>query len=125
LIAALQQRSGYRKQFDPNQPRDSCGRWCLGLGSQRLYSPDRSRFHEYIISHNLVCRPELRCSETEAKDQLLRFAFPGQDPGEPVMDNGTYGVKFPDTDISVGKIIASISPDGLLVQNVTKEGHIF
>ena len=74
---------------------------------------------------NLVCSAELACTPQEIADQLARFSVPGQDPAAPAVNNGTYFVTDPRTDLPGGWVTTNISPDGLTVTNTTQRAHVF
>jgi hypothetical protein len=89
------------------------------------YSPDKSGWHDYTAGPNLVCSAELACTPQEIADQLARFSVPGQDPAAPAVNNGTYFVTDPRTDLPGGWVTTNISPDGLTVTNTTQRAHVF
>jgi len=104
------------KKLEKNQ--DNCGR-----GS---YSAQCPGWHEYITT-NVVCPSELHCSKAEMKDDLLRFAYPGQDPSQPVVSQNFYSVSWPGTNISMGSLGAIqtfVLDGGLTIENRTLSTHI-
>jgi hypothetical protein len=82
-------------------------------------------WHDYVAGPNLVCPASLNCSMGEMKDQISRFAVPGQDPSVPVVSGNIYSVYDPRNDIYAGKVLTEISPDGLTVINTTQRWHVF
>ncbi|WP_444941310.1 hypothetical protein ACJJI3_01900 [Microbulbifer sp. ZKSA004] len=77
----------------------------------------------------------MSCTETEMKDQHSRFVVPGQDPSRPVEDGNIYKVYDPRIDIRLadsgyrwkfyaGKVLTSVSEDGLSITNTTLAGHV-
>jgi len=71
---------------------------------------------------------ELQCTAEEMKDYFLRFAYPGQNPANPVIDRHSYTVGYPYTNFPMqfgwGAIQVRISEDGFTSVNTTKPGHI-
>ncbi len=127
--------------YDPAQPRDEIGRWTSGGGGSAdrihdrtaelvdannnpVFSPDRSGWHDYTAGPNLVCTAEQMCSREEMKDQLSRFAVPGQPPDKPVENDKRYEVLDPVFGEKVGTVRTIISTDGLTVTNRTYPDHI-
>ena len=97
-----------------------------GCGQRGIYSPECPGWHEYTTT-NLVCPAEFQCTAEEMKDYLARFAYPGQDPSDPVIGWRYAAVTDPWFGIlpkSIGAIITEIGPTGLTVTNTTRPGHI-
>ncbi len=91
-------------------------------GSQ--YSVSREGYHHYQAGPNVVCSAEMRCTAEEMKDQMSRFAVPGRSPDHPVQSLQTYPVRDPATGLFVGNVTTTVSADGLIIQNVTRPGHL-
>ena len=89
------------------------------------FGPDKPGYHDYTVGPTLVCTSKIECTPQEMVDWLSRYAYPGQDPSKPVVNDGTYDVYDPRTDLYAGKIRTVVSPDGLTVINRTLKGHIF
>jgi len=99
-----------------------------GCGHSGVYSQNCSGWHEYTTT-NVVCPAKLHCTEKEMKDDLLRFAYPGQDPSKPVVSGQSHSVSWPIPDInismgSLGAIVTDVSKDGFTITNTTKPTHI-
>ncbi|MEQ1672896.1 MAG: hypothetical protein ABL893_18750, partial [Hyphomicrobium sp.] len=88
------------------------------------FSPKRSGWHDYTQGPTTVCAAELRCSVEEMRDQLPRYAVPGQNHAEPVEDRGVYTVYDPRNGLPAGYVTVSISPDGLTIINKTRPLHV-
>ena len=94
--------------------------WWTDIGS---YSPIKFGWHNYATGPNLICPAIYHCTETEMMYFLSRFAYPGQNPFEPVTSGGTYTVRFPGTSIPGGQIRSFVSDDGLHAVNKTLLNH--
>ena len=103
------------------QPRQSDE--LLPDGSE--YSPNRRGWHYYTAGPNKVCSASQQCTAEQIRDQLSRFAVPGQDPSTPVEHRGIYFASDPRTGIPAVPVQTSIGSDGLIIVNVTLPGHIF
>lgn len=86
------------------------------------YRSDKEGWHDYTES-NQVCKPEWQCSPEEMRDQLRRFAVPGQSPAKPIQDRQKYQVRDPWTGTHAGDVTSDISDDGMMVTNSTLPGH--
>lgn len=71
----------------------------------------------------MVCPAD--CTPEEMVDQLSRFAVPGQNPAIPVLNNSINPVYDPILGEYMGRVVTTISEDGLTVTNTTLPGHIF
>ena len=89
------------------------------------YSPDRPGWHDYKVGPTEVCTSQVPCTATEMADQLSRYAYPGQDPAQPVVNGGTYTVYDPRVGIAAGPVKVWVSPDGMTIINKTLMGHVF
>ena len=87
------------------------------------YDPMDDSWHEYS-STSIVCYAEWACSPAEMADYLSRFGFPGQDPTVPLVDGAISVVKDPVFDHAMGRVVTSMSPDGLALVNVTLPRHV-
>jgi RHS repeat-associated protein len=92
------------------------------------FSPRCPGWHFYSTT-NVVCPAYLNCSAEEMKYWFLRFAYPGQDPSEPVVDEQAYSVSFCINDRCFpmgpfGKIVVNISNGGFKTTNTTDPSHI-
>ena len=88
------------------------------------YSPSREGYHRYQAGPNVVCSAVLRCTAEEIADQMSRFAVPGRSPDHPVRSLQRYPVYAPITGRFVGNVVTTVSADGLIIQNVTRPGHL-
>jgi len=100
---------------------------------------DEGPGHEYTAGPNPVCLDWswINCTEAEAEDYLTRFQYPGQWPGSPVTDLGSYNVwpaelwGIPNAAFCYtgmcdsGAITVDISDDRLTITNYTQDSHIF
>jgi RHS repeat-associated protein len=93
--------------------------------AQKGYSSDRGGWHDYTEGPNLVCAEDLGCTQQEMVDQFSRFAVPGQDPSKPVSDGGIYKVYDPRNGVYAGKVVTTVSADGMTITNTTLPGHVF
>jgi hypothetical protein len=103
---------------------DSPGCWdyaafCNGYSGN--YSPDFPGWH-YYPNLNLVCPAYLHCTAAQMRDYLSRFAFPGQDPTQPVSHNSRSFVTVFGF-IPLGTITTDVSVDGLKIVNKTTRLH--
>jgi len=110
----------------PKKPKDKKVDNSGGTCGSGNYSPSCPGWHEYTMTH-LVCPAYLHCLREEMIDSLSRFAFPGQDPNDPVVGwrydavtDPWYGI-LPE---SLGPISTVISNGGLTVTNTTLRGHV-
>ncbi len=94
--------------------------------SNDVLSPLNDHWH-YYPTDNIVCPAYLSCSQEEIGDAMARFAYPGQEPSEPVHDQGLYFViPFKGTPFKAfGAIRAEVSPDYLTTANIALPTHIF
>jgi hypothetical protein len=95
-------------------------------GQEGVYSSRCPGWHFYTTT-NLVCPAELQCTAEEMKDYLLRFAYPGQDPSQPVVSGNSYSVGFPYTHLSMGPlgaIVVSVENNGFTSINTTLSTHV-
>jgi HK97 family phage portal protein len=81
--------------------------------------------HDYRAGPNVICAPELQCSQEEVAFYLARAGYPGQDPAQPTNDQDTNFVIDPRNDIPGGFVVTQVSPDGLTIVNTTRLGHVF
>jgi hypothetical protein len=87
------------------------------------YSPEKPGWHDYG-TENEVCPAEWQCSPEEMADQLIRFAFPGQDPARPAESGSRNLVVDPATGITAGNVRTFVTDDGRTVVNITLPDHI-
>jgi hypothetical protein len=93
--------------------------------SDDVISPDNPHYH-YYPTDNVVCPAYLSCSQEEISDAMIRFAYPGQKPSEPIHNNDTYSVQpFKDIYPPWGAIQSFVSEDHLTTANVALPTHIF
>lgn len=62
-------------------------------GQQGVYSSRCPGWHFYTTT-NLVCPAYLNCKVDEMKYWFLRFAYPGQNPSQPVISGQSYSVSL-------------------------------
>jgi hypothetical protein len=86
--------------------------------------------HEYTKS-NIICPAAFACSQEQLVDALSRFAFPGQDPSQPIINGNDYYVtpfdefeNYPNIQVK-GHIQVIVRNGGLTSINSTLPGHIF
>jgi len=99
--------------------------------SDDVISPDNDHYH-YYPTDNVVCPAYLSCSQAEIADAMIRFAYPGQKPSEPIEDQ-EFSFVFPfnkkpfkDTPYeALGAIQSFVSDDHLTTANVALPTHIF
>src|SRR6266498_3055680 len=92
--------------------------------SDDVISPDNDHYH-YYPTDNVVCPAYLSCSQAEIADAMIRFAYPGQKPSEPIEDQ-EFSFVFPfnkkpfkDTPYeALGAIQSFVSDDHLTTANV-------
>ncbi|MEP6895613.1 MAG: hypothetical protein ABI986_08405, partial [Chloroflexota bacterium] len=111
---------------DPPPGGGNGGGGGVTCGQQGVYSPSCPGWHNYTTT-NLVCPAYLHCTLEQMQDYLSRFAYPGQDPSNPVDIIGYFNVTDPwygELPKSIGPILTVVSPDGLTVTNTTLPGHI-
>jgi hypothetical protein len=102
------------------KPDNSCGQ-------EGVYSSRCPGWHFYTTT-NLVCPAELQCTEEEMQDYFSRFAYPGQNPANPVTGGNSYVVGYPFTNLPMqfgwGEIVVYVNQGGLTSTNITKPPHI-
>jgi len=61
-------------------------------------------------------------------DYFLRFAYPGQNPANPVTSGNSYVVGYPFTNLPMqfgwGEIVVYVNQDTLISTNITESSHI-
>ncbi|CCU72335.1 RHS repeat-associated core domain-containing protein [Thalassolituus oleivorans] len=92
--------------------------------AQKGYSPEKGGWHDYTVGPNSVCAAALACTQKEMVDQFARFAVPGQDPSKPVSDGSTYWVFDPRNGIPAGKVLTTVSDNGMSIINTTLSLHV-
>ena len=94
--------------------------------SNDVLSPNNPHWH-YYPTDNVVCPNYLFCSKEEIGDAMIRFAFPGQDPAEPIADGHSDSVwPFKGTQYArFGAIRSIVSQDHLSSSNIALSTHIF
>jgi HK97 family phage portal protein len=88
------------------------------------FSRSRRGWHAYSTKENEICAASLQCSREEIADYMSRYAVPGQDTSNPVVDGQTYFAWDRDTLLPGGFVRTKISEDGLTIVNRTLQGHI-
>lgn len=99
-----------------------------GLGDsvvpRQFYDPHEAGHHYYIAGPTVVCSAPLACTPEEIAYYLARYAYPGQDPAEPIVDGEKYTALDP-TGLFGGPIRSDITTGGLSIVNTTLPGHVF
>ncbi|HJS17964.1 MAG TPA: RHS repeat-associated core domain-containing protein, partial [Anaerolineales bacterium] len=83
------------------------------------YSPRCPGWHFYRIT-NIVCPAYLHCTAAQLQDYLYRFAYPGQDPNNPVRNDAKNWVFV--GILPLGQIQTQVN--GLMITNVTQPLHL-
>jgi len=99
--------------------------------SNDTLSPLNDHWH-YYPTDNVVCPAYLSCSQDEIADAMIRFAFPGQKPSEPIEDHHFGSVwpfsvwPFKGTPFeALGAIESRVSKDHLTTANIAQPTHMF
>ena len=92
------------------------------INGDGTYSPNCPGWHSYSNADNpnLVCPAYLHCTEAQMMDYLYRFAFPGQNPNDPV-SNGDVNLVWLGI-LPLGHIETGVN--GLMITNVTQGDHL-
>ena len=87
------------------------------------YSRSKPGYHRYT-ANDVVASGVEQVTVEEMRDQMLRYAVPGQSPDQPVVSGQRYPVYNPITGMFVGNVRTTVSADGLTTVNRTLPGHL-
>lgn len=87
--------------------------------TEEEFPESETGFHEYWVGPNKICDAVLNCTAEFMLDVHKRFAYPGQDPNDPVVSGEDYMVVDTRTGMEGGMIETIVSEGGYVITNET------